>query len=250
MELQRTPKSGNSEKSDNREGTRQPGSVPMTNAELSMRILENEQEDRRQAATEPAKKHQIVDEKSQCHGSGSTVNNQPVANVHLYHNRGCKYYLPSADPIPIPTIPYDPLDKRWQHQELRRRRGYLMKKTNKALCELAEDGFGIQFLNDFDDDVENELGEQYVDYCPACSSSLEEGNHEIEITVGQVIKIAIDQEIEITVDQDIEIAEDAAAIITSTEPAAQETQASTTANRIKSYIQRFLNFRGTISSAR
>lgn len=113
---------------------------------------------------------------------------------------------------------------------------------------MAEDGFGIQFGNDVDDESRNKDGEQYFDYCPACCSSPEEDNLEIEVTGGQSIKIAFDQEIEITVDQDIEIAENVAAIITSTEPAAQETQASTTVNRLKSYLQRFLNFKGTISS--
>lgn len=277
MELPRSPKTGNSERSDNdssqwsekegpkqseqsdhregsqkprvKYGSRPPESVRMTNAELSQWILEAEQEDRRLATIEQAKKCQIVDEKSQRNGSGSPANNQPVANAaHLPHQRGCKYRLPSTDPIPIPTIPYDPSNKWWLHQELRRRLVCFMKKTNKALCEMADDGFGIQIGNDVENGTTNEHGEQYVD-CPACRSSSEEGNLEIEITVGQVIKIAFDQEIEITaVDQDIEIAEDAAAIITSTEPAAQETQASTTANRIKSYLQRFLNFRGTIPS--
>jgi len=266
MELQRT-------RSDNEGSQRRPrvtyGSRPpervMSDAEVSQWLLEAEQEDRRLAAIERAEKRRVAAEKF---GLGPSTDKRPApADHHPRFHRGCKYRLPSADPIAIPTVPYDPLDKRWRYQDLRRRQGSIAKKVpkkdTKALRELAENGFEIQFFNDVEDDLDdNDFGEKDGKQCPICSLSPEAVNQVTEIVIDQVTEIAIDQVTEvavdqgteIAVDQDIEIGVDAAAIITSTNPATQDTQAGTITaatgtnatnrkNRIDFCLPRFLNIR-------
>lgn len=38
-------------------------------------------------------------------------------SVSMYCHDDCEFRVPSSKPIPIPTVPYDPLDKVWLHQE-------------------------------------------------------------------------------------------------------------------------------------
>jgi len=223
-------------RSDNEGLQRQPrtkyGSRPpecsKSDAEISQWLLEAEQEDRRLAAIEQAEKRRVAAEKFRL---GPSADKLQASAVHPRCHRGCKYRLPSADPIAIPTIPYDPLDNRWIHQDLRRRKASVKKiasKCSKALRELADDGFDIQCPNDVEDDSDvNDYGEQDGKPCPICSCSLKAVDQEMEMAADQVTEVAIDQVTEVAVDQDIEIGVDAAAIITSTNPT-QDTQASTT----------------------
>lgn len=255
MELQHT-------RSDNEDLQRQPrtkyGSRPpecsKSDAEISQWLLEAEREDRRLAAIEQAEKRRVAAEKSRL---GPSADKLPASAVRPRFHRGCKYRLPSADPIAIPTIPYDPLDNRWIHQDLKRRKASVSKiasKCSKALRELAADGFDIQCSNDVVDDLDdNEYGEEDGKQCPICSCSPKAVDQGIEIAVDQVTDVTIDQVTKVEVDQEIEIGVDAAAIITSTNTT-QDTQASTTAtatgvnltnwiNKIHFCSQRVLNIR-------
>lgn len=202
-------------------------------------MLEAEQVDRQLAAAERAEKRRIRAE--QLNELRPSPVKQPDPDVHPLCHQGCKYRLPSTDPIAVPTIAYDPMDKIWLNQELRRQRGCLVKKAGnkapkkniKALCELVDAGFDVPLFNDLDDDSDSEI--EKLQQCPICSNSPEIITGEIEITDNQVIKVAVDQEIEVTGDPAIEVAEDVLAKITQTDSA--PFSCSTTMNKIKSYVQ-------------
>jgi len=237
--------------------------------------LEAAQEDQRLAAIELKEKRGIASQKIE---SGPSTDKQPVPRIH----QGCKYRLPSADPIAIPKIPYDPFDYRWYHQEMRRRKVYMSidapKKYTKAIRELVEIAFEFGFMNNIEyDTYDNDLfGEKDGKQCPICSCPPEAVNQDAEVAVDQVTEVtvdqvtevaayqvtevAVDQEIEVAADQvtevaadqEIEIGVDVVAIISTTNPATQDTQAITTTaaieadttnrkNRINFCLQKCLN---------
>lgn len=224
MELQPT-------RSDNKGSQGRPrvkyGSQPpkcfASDAELSQWLLEAEKEDERLAEIELAEKRRIAAEKF---GSRPSTKKQPAPAVQPRFHRGCKYRLPSTDPIAIPTFPYEPFCGRWYHQNLRRTQVLKAmkapKKYTKFIYDLVEIGFAFGCQNDLEyNKVDSyDFGEKDDKQCPICSCPPEAVNQEIKIAVDQVIEVAADQEIEIGVD--------AAAIITSTNPATQDTQASAT----------------------
>ncbi|CAI6359197.1 unnamed protein product [Macrosiphum euphorbiae] len=230
MELQPTRSDNESSQSRRKRYGSQPPEGLTSDSEVSLWLLEAVKEEKRLAEIEMEENRRILPE----FGSGPPTVKRPAPAVH----RGCKYRLPSSDPIAIPQIPYDPFDYWWFHQELRRRQVYMSTITSKdpkytqVIRELADIFFEFRLLDNLECDLyDNDFGEKDDKQCPICSCQPEEVNQEIKIAVDQVIEVSIDQVtevsidqvIEVTDDQEIEIGVDAVATITSTYPVTQDT---------------------------
>jgi len=234
MELQPTRSDSESSQGRRKRYGSQPPEGLTSDSEVSQWLLEAVKEEKRLAEIEMEENRRIAAEKF---GSGPPTVKRPAPAVH----RGCKYRLPSSDPIAIPQIPYDPFDYWWFHQELRRRQVYMSTITSKDLKdpkytkvirELVDIFFEFRLLDNLECDLfDNDFGEKDDKQCPICSCPPEEVNQEIKIAVDQVIEVTIDQVTEVSIDQvadvaddqEIEIGVDVVATITSTYPGTQDT---------------------------
>lgn len=163
------------------------GSVPplclKSDAEVSQWILEAEQEDRRRAGGGVERVNERRRRAKRSGGCGAEDGRpETIRRYHAnrrWRHRGCSFRLPVSDPIPMPTIPYDPSNQLWLRQEFRRIQGKatvkkVPKKKKRSLQVLAEDGFvvagGCQSEDDdYDSEDDLEYNEKGEVVCPVCS---------------------------------------------------------------------------------
>lgn len=187
------PKNGSSQRSESnaserddpqkpqlKYGSRLP-ECPSSDTKVSQWIPEAEREVRRLTVTERTK----TCEAEQLKCDTQSLRPAIVVGRSARRHRGCSFRLPTSELITIPTIPYDPLDLRWMHQEHRRQCSRVKKKEEKTMRALAKTGFDVQMSDDADDydsddDVYNQNGQVQ---CSIFSRPPETEDEELEVAM-------------------------------------------------------------------